>query len=176
MAWAMWPSQAPEPAPKAAAPVSTTVSSANTMPTQSVDEAEFHRESPEAEAAPVEREDEPNATASESTPQKATAKPKKRRATTPEPEGKTLTMADEVALVARAKAELSRGDFADALATTKEHAKNFPAGRLKDEGKLLRVRALCGVGKTKQARKEIDRFLERKPNSALSDAMSRACP
>lgn len=161
LAWALWPA---DNEPEAtAAPVVAVEPAANTA---------TPKPAALVEAAAVDSQDDVD-TAAEAEPVPV-AKPKviKTRAAVPKAE---FTMADEVRLIARTKAELGSGDYSAALKSTKEHAKDFPSGRLVDERKLLHVRALCGSGEQAQARKQAKRFLDRKPNSALSDQMRKAC-
>lgn len=106
-------------------------------------------------------------------PEPAEASPTKPRT---RPKAIADPTASELELIIQAKAELDRGAHRAALRTTKELEQRFPDGRLIDERKLLRVRALCGSGKKSRARKEIARFLDAKPTSAFADRMRKACP
>jgi hypothetical protein len=97
----------------------------------------------------------------------------KPRAPRPEPEA---DLAQELALIASAKALLASGDARAALAKTAEHARRFPHGSLVDERRLLRMQALCEDGREELARKEAAAFLRRKPNAAISTRVREACP
>jgi hypothetical protein len=64
----------------------------------------------------------------------------------------------EVALLSRAQAELSRGRAQQALDALKEHANRFPRGALTNERIATRARALCALGRTREAGAELDRM------------------
>jgi TolA-binding protein len=68
-------------------------------------------------------------------------------------------LADEIALLDRAEAAVSRGDFRGALAQLGEHYRRFPAGTLTQEAEVLRIRALLGAGRRDDAQARARRFL-----------------
>lgn len=66
---------------------------------------------------------------------------------------KTVSSADEIALMARARRALRRGDPARALALLDEHAEHFPRGQLRRDREASRVTALCALGQPNDAKK-----------------------
>ncbi|MCC6621276.1 MAG: hypothetical protein IT385_08475 [Deltaproteobacteria bacterium] len=75
----------------------------------------------------------------------------------------------------RAQAAVALGDFAAALAATREHARRWPRGALTEEREVLRVRALVGQGDVEAARAAATSFRARFPRSihrAAIDALS----
>ena len=67
------------------------------------------------------------------------------------PERRSDGLSAEVALLARAEAELHAGRFASALKALDEHARVFPRGVLAPERIAARVHALCGLGRASEA-------------------------
>jgi hypothetical protein len=70
----------------------------------------------------------------------------------------------EGALLLRARQELS-SDPSDALALTQEHARRFPFGTLLQEREVLAIEALARLGRTAEARRRLDAFRSRFPQS-----------
>jgi type IV secretory pathway VirB10-like protein len=75
--------------------------------------------------------------------------------------------AAELALLQGAQAAYTDRNFATALHLVTEHARRFPNGRLAEEREALRVKALSGSGRQKDADKAASSFSERFPRSAL---------
>jgi hypothetical protein len=70
----------------------------------------------------------------------------------------------EGALLLRARQELS-SDPSDALALTQEHARRFPSGTLVQEREVLAIEALARLGRSPEARRRLDAFRARFPQS-----------
>lgn len=127
---------------------------------------------------PDEASDEPT-TDEGSTPEPAPSKPRpkttKKTTSKPAPAAGKADLDAEIALLAAGKRALGAGDASDALRLAKQHAREFPRGSLADERELLRVEALCGLGKVEKARATADGFLRKKPKAAISAKMRKAC-
>jgi hypothetical protein len=78
----------------------------------------------------------------------------------------------ELALLARAKAAVAKGNYTTALTTIDEHTRRFPKGRLREEREALRVTALWNSGQQARARRAAARFAESFPRSVLSAQMA----
>lgn len=75
------------------------------------------------------------------------------------------TVADELALIEKARTALDRGQAKSALGTLSTHRRQFPKGAFREEAAALRASALCKAGKTEAAKKAGAAFLRRYPNS-----------
>jgi hypothetical protein len=73
----------------------------------------------------------------------------------------------ELALLQRAHAAYTRGDFSAALAVVAEHARRFPTGHLAEQREALRVRSLAGAGRADEAHRAAAAFAVRFPRSVL---------
>lgn len=104
-------------------------------------------------------------------PPAQTAAPQPSVAPTPQRAERALSAqesyAAELALLQGAQAAYSDRSFATALHLVAEHARRFPNGRLAEEREALRVKALSGAGRQKDADKAASAFSERFPRSAL---------
>ena len=78
------------------------------------------------------------------------------------------TLAQERELVEGARAALTRGRPADALAATDRHAQLFPRGRLAEEREVVAITALASLGRVPEAEARRARFLRAYPESLLS--------
>ena len=83
------------------------------------------------------------------------------------------TLAEEQALVDRARAALSRGRAADAKAATDEHVRRFPHGSLSEEREVLAIQALLGEGNRDGAKARADRFRKAYPRSVFLPSVER---
>ena len=72
----------------------------------------------------------------------------------------------EVALLSKAQAALSRGRPQEALEALSEHAARFPRGVLTEEGAATRARTLCALGRRQEAEAELKRMEKLNPTSA----------
>jgi hypothetical protein len=85
------------------------------------------------------------------------------------------TLEAETRLLRDADVALRSGDAQRALALLDEHAARFPDGVLQEERAAERVLALCGLGRTSEARADVDRFLRERPRSPLADRVRSSC-
>jgi hypothetical protein len=92
------------------------------------------------------------------------ASPTKRPA---RPAAASESYAAELELLQRAQAAYAGRNFTNALTVVAEHRRRFPNGRLAEEREALRVRALTGAGRPKEARAAASAFAERFPRSVL---------
>lgn len=74
-----------------------------------------------------------------------------------------------------AKRQLASGDAATALATTEQHAREFPGSALADARSALRIEALCALDKVEQARGEARIFTRARPGSPVTARIERSC-
>jgi RNA polymerase sigma-70 factor (ECF subfamily) len=79
------------------------------------------------------------------------------------------------ALLRTAAERLRAGAADDAIATITAHAREFPESSLADARAVLRIEALCAVGKPAQARGEAKLFLAEHPDSMLRGRIARSC-
>ena len=111
-------------------------------------------------------------------PEPTAEAPKPRRRAKPRvapPAAETSALADESALLGRARVASARGNHRDALAALARHAKRFPSGELAEVRRALEVRVLCDLGKPAKARKAADRFLAKHGSSALAGQVRASC-
>lgn len=81
----------------------------------------------------------------------------------------------EVALLSKAQAALSRGRPQEALEALSEHAQRFPRGVLSEERAATRVRTLCALGRTREAAAELKRIETLNPTSAYLTRARESC-
>ena len=84
-------------------------------------------------------------------------------------------LAQEVAILSRASAELRAGRPAAALKALDEHQREFPSGVLAQERTAARIQALCALGRTKEAQPELARLSRTSPNSPHVARARKAC-
>lgn len=87
----------------------------------------------------------------------------------------STSLAAEAELLGRAQQALRRGDGEAALRLLDEHERRFPAGELHDERRGARVRALCSLGRTAQARAEARQLQRDRPSSPVAAGVADAC-
>jgi len=75
------------------------------------------------------------------------------------------TLAQEVAMLSRATADLQAGRAADALKVLAEHQRKYPGGQLAEERRAARVQALCVLGRRAEAEAELERLVRTSPQS-----------
>lgn len=80
----------------------------------------------------------------------------------------------ELSLLRRARAALT-GSPQQALRLLGEHARRFPTGVLAEERMLLRVQALCAVGRPERARAAAREFARAHPDSPHAPTVTAAC-
>lgn len=85
-------------------------------------------------------------------------------------------LAREVALLSRASSELHAGRPAAALGALDEHARRFPSGTLVQERAAGRARALCALGRIKEAQVELAKLPPGSPHAARAAKACSAAP
>ena len=86
----------------------------------------------------------------------------KNRAPVPSP---AAGLADELRLVSAARGALVDGNPRAALAKIATYERRFAHGELAPEAAMVRIDALCAAGRVADADAEVDRFVDRWPNS-----------
>ena len=81
----------------------------------------------------------------------------------------------EVALLSKAQAALSRGRPQEALEALAEHAARFPRGVLTEERAATRARTLCALGRRQEAEAELKRIEKLNPASAYLARARESC-
>jgi len=81
----------------------------------------------------------------------------------------------EVALLSKAQAALSRGRPQEALEALSEHAARFPRGALTEERAATRARTLCALGRRQEAEAELKRIERLNPSSAYLARARESC-
>jgi hypothetical protein len=79
----------------------------------------------------------------------------------------------ELALLRAAREDVTRGDFAGALAVIADHAHRFRHGGLVEEREALRVKSLAGLGHHEEARRTTAAFHARFPHSVFLSTFER---
>lgn len=93
----------------------------------------------------------------------------------PPPPMTAEALAAETALMARVRAATDAEQFAEALALTAEHARDYPQGVLQRERAGFRAIALCRAGPADVGREQAALLLERHPGTALAARLRAAC-
>jgi hypothetical protein len=101
--------------------------------------------------------------------------PERSVAPTPEPSKPGDQVRQEVALLSKAQAALSRGRPQEALQFLAEHAQRFPRGALTEERVATRARTLCALGRTQEADLELKRIERLNPTSAYLARARESC-
>jgi hypothetical protein len=131
-------------------------------------------QAPVVAAAPVPAPKAPAAELPESVePAPAQAEPAAKRSLAPSRSADSL--AQEVAILARASSELRAGRPAGAMKALDEHQRLFPSGVLTQERTAARIQALCALGRTKDARSALERLARTAPNSPHEVRARKAC-
>ena len=134
-----------EPPPPSAPPSHPVVEEASPPPTAPETLEQVTPNEPPATVTPAVGADGP------STP--PTAKPRNR-------------LAEEVAILARATTALHAGRAQDALQAAAEHQQKFPGGALTEERVAVRAQALCLLGRTEDAERELGHLSPSSPQAA----------
>lgn len=103
------------------------------------------------------------------------ARAKKIRASPGKAVPKRSTLAEELALLRKAKTALRNGRSAESLAVLGTHRRKFPSGELSEERSAMQVEALCKAGKLDAAGKARRVFLRRWPDSPKAGRVRREC-
>jgi len=85
------------------------------------------------------------------------------------------SLAEEVALLSRAERQMNDGLTENALKTLAEHEKRFPSGALTEERMAARVRTLCSLGRSDEAKSELARFARIYPRSPHIERDRKLC-
>jgi len=86
----------------------------------------------------------------------------------------SASMAEQLALLERARAALGRGDGNAALRMLDEHAREYPTSALSEEREALTIMALARAGQLEQAKARLTQFEARSPGSLMLSALKRA--
>ncbi len=103
-------------------------------------------------------------------PERAVSRPAKPSAAAETP-ATTPAAAQELRLLRRARRATASRDHQAALNLLATHKRRFPLGQLTEEREALRVEALRGLGRDREAQKAAGEFRERFPKSVLSTQM-----
>ncbi|HMF40063.1 MAG TPA: hypothetical protein VKQ32_05195 [Polyangia bacterium] len=79
----------------------------------------------------------------------------------------------ELQLLRTARQDVTRGDFAGALAVIAEHVRSFRNGALVEEREALRVKSLAGLGRQEEAQRAAAEFHRRFPHSVFLSTFER---
>ena len=93
----------------------------------------------------------------------------------PEVPKQAVEIRQEVLLLSKAQAALSRGRPQDALEALAEHAQRFPRGALTEERSATRARTLCALGRKQEAEAELKRIERLNPTSAYLARARESC-
>jgi hypothetical protein len=85
------------------------------------------------------------------------------------------TLGEEARLIREANAALRDGDATRALTLADAHARAYPSGVLAEERAVLRVFALCKLGRITEARSDGARFVATYPGSAHVPRVRATC-
>jgi hypothetical protein len=85
------------------------------------------------------------------------------------------SLADEIAVLERARIALGQDDPQSALRILAEHERRFGHGTLVEERKVLRIVALCSGSDATLGREEARTFLASHPTAALAARIRSAC-
>jgi RNA polymerase sigma factor (sigma-70 family) len=85
------------------------------------------------------------------------------------------TLVEETRLVGDARRALAKGDAREALALLDDHATKFPKGTMTVDARALRVRSLCAIGRTDDARAAATVLLHEHPESPSAVGVRDAC-
>jgi predicted Zn-dependent protease len=119
----------------------------------------------EAEEQPLEQPSEPSASVS----------PERNGSPAFDSSKRGIEIRQEVALLSKAQAALSRGRPQEALEALSEHAARFPRGALTEERAATRARTLCALGRRQEADAELKRMEKANPSSAYLARARESC-
>jgi hypothetical protein len=87
--------------------------------------------------------------------------------------GRGVTTNAELQLLRTARQDVTRGDHAGALSAIGQHRRRFQNGTLVEEREALRVKALAGLGRAKEAQAAAAAFRTRFPHSVFLSTFER---
>ena len=104
---------------------------------------------------------------------------RRRKPSQADPAGSALpkpsaSMAEQLALLERARAALGRGDSDAALRILGEHARDYPTSALSEEREALAIKALARAGRLAEASARLASFEARFPGSLMLSALKGA--
>ena len=85
------------------------------------------------------------------------------------------SLAQEVAILSRASADLHAGRPEAALAALAEHQRKFPGGVLAEERTAAQAQAFCALGRAREARTALARLARIAPHSPHEARARKAC-
>jgi hypothetical protein len=85
------------------------------------------------------------------------------------------TLPEEVRIISEAKLALRRNAYADALSKINEYTARYPKGVFAEEELALRVVALCGLGRQKEATRALSTLERNFPGSRHLDRVRSSC-
>jgi RNA polymerase sigma-70 factor, ECF subfamily len=85
------------------------------------------------------------------------------------------TLVEETRLIGEARRALAKGDAREALALLDEHATKYPKGTMTVDARALRVRSLCAIGRTDDARAAATALADEYPSSPSAVGVRDAC-
>jgi hypothetical protein len=85
------------------------------------------------------------------------------------------TLPEEVRIISEAKVALRHNAYADALTKINEYATRYPKGVFLEEQLALRVMALCGLGRQKEATRALATLERNFPSSRHLDRARSTC-
>ena len=85
------------------------------------------------------------------------------------------TLVEETRLIGEARRALAKGDAREALALLDDHATKFPKGTMTVDARALRVRSLCAIGRTDDARAAATALADEYPSSPSAVGVRDAC-
>ncbi len=84
-------------------------------------------------------------------------------------------LSEEVAMLSRAATDLNGGRPENALKVLDEHERKFGNGLLAEERTAARIQVLCALGRTAEAKTELERLAQRSPRSPQVERARQAC-
>jgi outer membrane protein assembly factor BamD (BamD/ComL family) len=82
-------------------------------------------------------------------------------------------LSEEVKALDAVRRALVLGDHEAALQSLENYVVEFPGGILNQEARVLKIEALLGMGREKEARGLAERFLEQAPDDPQADRVRR---
>ena len=90
-------------------------------------------------------------------------------------EASSDTLAEEVRVVTAARVALRKRAYAEALASANDYAGRFPKGVFLEEQLAIRILALCGLGRDKEAARSLESLERTVPNSRQLERVRASC-
>ena len=104
-----------------------------------------------------------------------TVRPRPQPSKAERPADEPSSLEAEAALLREAKRAQAAGRLDDALARLDTHARQYPEGQLADGRRRARIRVLCDLGRTAQARGEAKLLADRSPGDPLAVQALEIC-